>query len=110
MNIKFLRVGAALVTLLLTGPGALAGDEKPKIEQAAAEKTALSRVPGGRVVESELEKEHGKLVWSFDIQQPASPNIIEVQVDAMTGEVVAMETETGDDQAKEAAKPDTEHK
>ena len=79
-----------------------AGDDlKPKVDQATAERTALTRVPGGRVKEAEIEKEQGKLVWSINIQQTTSPDIIEVEVDAMTGAVVGMETETRDDEAKE---------
>ncbi|MEP7242588.1 MAG: PepSY domain-containing protein [Gammaproteobacteria bacterium] len=74
-----------------------------KIERATAEKTALARVPGGHIKEGELEQEHGRLVWSFDIMQPTSPNIIEVQVDAISGKVVSLVTETPADQAKEAA-------
>ena len=81
-----------------------------KVEHAAAERTALTKVPGGVIKESELEREHGKLVWSFDVQPPKSKNIIEVQVDAVTGKVVSVTTETPADQAKEAAadkaKPD----
>src|SRR5258705_6983327 len=74
-----------------------------KVEHAAAEKTALTKVPGGVIKEGELEREHGKLVWSFDVQPPKSKNIIEVQVDAVTGKVVSVTTETPADQAKEAA-------
>jgi hypothetical protein len=91
-------------TFAMAGMAAgIAAAEKARIERAAAEKIALTRVPGGMIKEGELETEHGKLVWSFDIAQKASPDIVEVQVDAMTGEVVAMEVETPDDQAKEAA-------
>ena len=73
-----------------------------KVERSVAEKTALTTVPGGAIKEGELEREHGKLVWSFDIQPPKSVNIIEVQVDAVTGKVVSVTTETPVDQAKEA--------
>ena len=44
--------------------------------------------------ESELEKEHGRLVWSFDIAMPGTNVVTEVQVDAMTGEIVSVEKET----------------
>lgn len=73
------------------------------IARATAEQTALRRVPGGTIQEGELETEHGRRVWSFDIAQPSSRNITEVQVDATTGEIVSIATETPDDQAKEAA-------
>jgi Peptidase propeptide and YPEB domain len=75
-----------------------------KISKADAEKTALAKVPNGAVKESELEKEHGKLIWSVDITIPDSKDIKEVAVNAITGEVVGdVETETPADQAKEAA-------
>jgi hypothetical protein len=74
-----------------------------KISKETAQASALAKVPGGTVKEGELEKEKGKLIWSFDITVAGSPDIKEVAVDAITGEVLAVETETPADQAKEAA-------
>jgi uncharacterized membrane protein YkoI len=74
-----------------------------KISKETAQATALAKVPNGTVKESEIEKEKGKLQWSFDITTPDSKDIKEVAVDAMTGEVLSVETETPEDQAKEAA-------
>ena len=74
-----------------------------KISKEVAQQTALAKVPGGTVKEGELEKENGKLIWSFDIAIPGSQDIKEVAVDAITGDVIAVETETPADQAKEAA-------
>lgn len=74
-----------------------------KVSKEAAQKAALARVPGGTIKEGELEKEHGKLIWSFDIAQPDSKDIKEVQVDAISGNVIGVDTETPADQAKEAA-------
>ena len=51
----------------------------------------------------ELEREHGTLIWSFDIAKPGTRDINEVQVDAKTGEVVSVKTETPMDQAAETA-------
>ena len=73
-----------------------------KITKAEAERTALAKVPNGTISASELEKEHGKLIWSFDIAMPQSKNITEVQVDAKTGEIANVQVETPKDQAKEA--------
>ena len=109
MNTKGMLVGAAFAAMVCGAGSASAGD-KAEVERASAEKTALARVPGGTIKEGELETEHGKLVWSFDIAQKSSLNIIEVQVDANTGEVVVVETETPSDQAKEAAKEAKEKK
>lgn len=72
-----------------------------KITEKDARATALAKVPGGTVQTAELEREHGKLVWSFDINDPKSPNVIEVQVDAKTGDVVSKKVESPADQAKE---------
>jgi hypothetical protein len=73
-----------------------------KISEADARTTALAKVPGGAVSSSELEKEHGKLVWSFDIAKVGSKNITEVQVDAKTGKIVSTKIETPDKQQREA--------
>jgi hypothetical protein len=73
-----------------------------KISEADARTTALATVPGGSVSSSELETEHGKLIWSFDIAQVGSKNITEVQVDAKTGKIVSSKTETPDKERQEA--------
>jgi len=74
-----------------------------KVSKETAQQTALAKVPNGTVKDGELEKEKGKLIWSFDITTPDSKDIKEVAVDAITGEVIAVDTETPEDQAKEAA-------
>ena len=72
------------------------------VSEADARTTALAKVPGGTVASSELEKEHGKLIWSFDIATAASKDVTEVQVDAKTGKIVSTKTETPDKERKEA--------
>lgn len=72
-----------------------------KVSKSDAKKTALGKVPNGSVESAELEKEHGKLVWSFDIAKPNTKNITEVQVDAKTARIAAVEEETPKDQAEE---------
>ncbi len=74
-----------------------------KITQADAQKTALAKVPNGKIKSAELENEGGKLVWSFDIAKPNSKDIAEVLVDAKTGKIAKMENETPKQQANEAA-------
>jgi len=64
-----------------------------------ARQTALAAVPGN-VEEEELEKEHGKLVFSYDIRT-AKGTITEVQVDAKTGKIVSTEEESKADEEKE---------
>ena len=75
-----------------------------KISRSEAEKIALAKVPSGTIKEGEIEKAKGKLIWSFDIATPGTADITEVNVDAMSGEVVAEEKETPALQAKEKGK------
>lgn len=56
-----------------------------KVSMKAARKAALALVPGGRVKSSELERENGRLLYSFDIATRGKAGIDEVQIDALTG-------------------------
>ena len=76
-------------------------ESKAKISKADAQKVALAKVPNGKIKDAELEEENGKLIWSFDIATPGSKDITEVQVDAVTGDIVSVEKETPADQKKE---------
>jgi uncharacterized membrane protein YkoI len=69
--------------------------KKAKITMEAAREIALKRIPG-TVLEGELEKGKGKLVYSFDIRT-ADNKIMEVNVDAKTGEIVLVEEDNEDD-------------
>ncbi|HWX21113.1 MAG TPA: PepSY domain-containing protein [Candidatus Binatia bacterium] len=75
-----------------------------KVTKGDAEKIALAKVPNGTIKEGGIEKEKGKLIWSFDIATPGTKDITEVAVDAITGEVVAVDKETPGDEAKEKKK------
>jgi len=74
-----------------------------KVSRADAEKIALAKAPNGTIKEGELEKEKGKLIWSFDITTPDTKDITEVNVDAITGDVVSVEKESAESEAEEAA-------
>lgn len=120
MNLFPLRSKRALALAaslaLLAGGTAWAAESQAalkaqaKISQQEAEKTALAAVPKGKIKSFELEKEDGKLVWSFDIASPGSKNITEIHVDALTGAIVSNKIETPADQAKEAAADKLEKK
>ena len=91
------RMLAAIASTLLAAACANSSsslEKEAKVDRAHAETIALAKVPGGKIAEGELEEEHGKLVWSFDISRPGTKEITEVQVDAKTGEVVSVETES----------------
>lgn len=64
-----------------------------KISMAQAIKTALADSPGF-VLSGELEKENGKIIYSFDIlPSPKAQEISEIHVDVTTGQIVAREKE-----------------
>jgi uncharacterized membrane protein YkoI len=73
----------------------LQAEAKISKEQALA--TAQAKVPNGKITDSELEKEKGRLIWSFDMSTPDSKDTTEVNVDAISGDVVNVETESGKD-------------
>lgn len=70
-------------------PGLLA---QATIKADSAEKVALASVPGGQIVKREIEREDGRLVYSFDIMVAGSDKK-EVKIDAMTGALVDVKKE-----------------
>ena len=120
MDLKRKLLMTFAATALLTAGSLFAADSKPahsdvpadlakqaKISLETARATALAKVPHGEVRSEELEKEHGKLIYSFDIAVPGKPGIQEVNVNAITGKVIGVHHESAKDEKKEAAK---EHK
>jgi uncharacterized membrane protein YkoI len=101
MNIK-LNIVCLLAAGLVAGCESEAGEHhadikaEAKITEADARATALTKVPDGTIKEAELEKEKGKLIWSFDIAQPNAEGISEINVDAITGTIVGVEKKDKD--------------
>ena len=77
--------------------------KQAKITKGKAEQIALAKVSHGIVKSAEIEKEKGRIVWSFDIARPGTRDITEILVDAKTGKIISTQTESPRDQAKEAA-------
>jgi hypothetical protein len=117
MNIKNI-IGISIAAALLTGcawehcekcekcekkNGEAKLMAQAKVSKETAQATALAKVPNGTIKEGELEKENGKLQWSFDVATPDSKDITEVNVDAVTGEVISAAKESATDEAKEAS-------
>ena len=80
--------------------------EQATVSKSEAKKLALAEVKKrglhhARIKEAELEKEKGLVIWSFDISTRGTKDITEVQVDAKTGAVVSVTTESARDEAKE---------
>jgi len=72
------------------------------MEQAQA--MALAAHPGARVTESEIEEEDGRLIWSFEIEGGGASGTVDVEVDAMTGEVLTSEGEEEDDDEEDGGR------
>jgi uncharacterized membrane protein YkoI len=84
--------------------------KEAKISEASARATALKEVPNGTVKSSELEREGGKLIYSYDITVPGKTGIDEVNVNAMDGTIVAKQHETPKAEKTEAVKEAKEKK
>jgi uncharacterized membrane protein YkoI len=101
---------AFVAVVAFTASSSMAAEESQSAlkKQAAVTETqarinALAKVPNGTIKSFELEKENGKLIWSFDIAKHRTRNITEVQVDAKTGKIVSTKTETPADQIRETS-------
>ena len=96
ITLTLASVGLALIVPLAhaAGESQSALKEEAKVSEAAAKTAALAKVPHGIVRSTELEKENGRLVWSFDIARPTSKDLTEVHIDAKTGQIVSMKKET----------------
>ncbi len=107
-------IAIALVAGLCGAGSAMAAEnaallKEAKISEAKAREIALKQAPG-TVKSSELEKEKGTLVWSFDITNAKGGGITEVLVSALDGHVVETKAETAKDEAAEKAKEAKEAK
>jgi uncharacterized membrane protein YkoI len=101
---------ASLVALAIATSAAAAGAQQPghhaKVEtQAQLEKEARmtmpqaralasKTVPGATIQAGEIERENGKLIYSFDMKTKGKTGIDEVNIDAMTGTVIGNQHET----------------
>lgn len=106
---QFMKVRGAIFALAVVFGTALGAQARPslvsqaRVTKDSAQKLALAQVPGGRVKSAELEREHGKLIWSFDIGVAGKTGIDEVQIDAVTGALVSNVHETPAMESAEAA-------
>ena len=74
-----------------------------KVTEADAAATAQKRVPKGTIESVELEREKGKLIYSYDIKLAGKSGVQEVNVDASTGKVISSKHESAKMEKKEAA-------
>jgi uncharacterized membrane protein YkoI len=111
---KLSLTGAALMALAIALPAANAQAaykrdlpdslvKAAKITEDAAAATAQKRLPKAKIDAVELERENGKLQYSYDMKTAGKSGIDEVNVDAVTGKIIAVGHETPAAEKKEAA-------
>ena len=95
-------LAGAIVVPVAVQAAAHSLESQAKVSKPEAARTALAAVPDGKIREAELEREHGKLIWSFDIARNGSSAITEVHVDAISGAVISNTHESPAAEAGEA--------
>ena len=96
---RFLVVAALAVAMASTAGAATTTSKHskslhPKVSLETAQATAQAKVLGGKLLSHELEKEHGRTIYSFEFKVQGKSGVEEVNVDAMTGKVVGVEHES----------------
>ena len=71
-----------------------------RVSMEQARKVALQAY-AGKIHGEELEFEGGKWIYSFDLRSPKDKLEHEVNVDAITGKLIAVQTESAADEKKE---------
>ena len=111
MKLRYLAVAAALAvagsssraqaTYKRQIPDSLV--KAAKITEAAAAEAAQKRVPKATIASVELERENGRLIYSYDMTTKGKPGVDEVNVDAVTGKIISVAHESPVTEKKEAA-------
>ena len=76
---------------------------KAKITEDSAARVAMKRVPKGTIESVALEREKGKLLYSYDIKVPGKSGVEEVHVSALTGKLMSVMHESAAMEKREAA-------
>ncbi len=74
-----------------------------RIPEDSARKIALAAVSNGTIKSHELEREHGKWIYSYDISQPNMSGTEEVNVSATDGTIVGKHHESASSERAEKA-------
>lgn len=77
--------------------------KQAKVTETAAAAVAQKRIPTGKISGVELERENGKLMYSYDLKVAGKSGTEEVNVNAITGKIIAVEHESAAAEKQEAA-------
>ena len=100
-SVRAILVAAVSLLSLLAATSAFAKKPHFPVTMEQARAAALKAVPGATIKSGELEKEHGKWIYSFDLK--SGKEIREVWVDPNTGAVLQNEVESAREEKAEAA-------
>lgn len=81
-------------------PGLLA---QATISDAAARAVALERFPGGQIVDAEIDQDAGRVVYKYEVRVASERRRVDVDIDAKTGAIVAVEEDDVEDAADRQA-------
>lgn len=77
-------------------------EKEAKISMVTARAMARKEVAGAAIASGEIEREGGKLIYSFDMKTKGKSGIDEVNIDAMTGQLISKAHEAPKDERAEA--------
>ena len=104
-----MKIFMVLFLAILVSFGVITASAQTKRIGMKRAKEIASQQVQGKFKSSELEKEHGKWIYSFDVLTKEG-KIMEVEIDAYTGAVIAVEEETPEKEAAEKAQEKAEKK
>ncbi len=94
-----LLLGVLAVVLSANCAFADGGDKREKnvkITREQAKEIALKQLPGGKVVDVDLEKRKGKLFWQVEVKSTDGKVKKEMKIDADSGEVISVKEDNDD--------------
>jgi len=106
-----LKLLATILSLFLLTPaiskaGAIKGSllKQASVTRSEARTIALSQIQDGKILHTDLRKEHGKIIWFFDVSRPGTKKITAVQVDAKSGNILSLSAHPPTHQSEQKTK------
>ena len=99
---KSLTPAAAAILAISVSPPALAQRHGALVSMQTVARQRPGGGAHGRIRSAELEREHGRLIYSFDIAVPGRPGVEEVQISALTGRLISRRHESPAAERREA--------
>lgn len=104
VHMRYLNIKKSwLVVALMAAPLLVKAEGVPPAGRVSIEKAreAATKKFQGKIQGEELEFEGGRWIYSFDMKSTKDKRVHEVHVDAISGKVLGVHTETAADEKKE---------